>query len=50
MTLTINIQQNLHSPVFSTDACSANINEEFPVGTQLIDTVTATDSDSKVTD
>jgi len=46
--LTINVIQNLRNPEFNADLCEASINEEFPTGTQPIDTVTATDADSKV--
>lgn len=46
--LTINVLQNLNAPIFPTqDPCTASITEETPAG-QLVDTVTATDSDSKV--
>lgn len=46
--LTINVLQNLNAPIFPVqDVCANTISEETPAGT-LVDTVTATDSDSKV--
>jgi len=47
--LTINVLENLNNPIFPTqDPCNSTISEETPPG-QLIDTVTATDGDVKVT-